>query len=289
MKILKSDVNLYFTLCYGPSQSVFDEVGILDKYNVSSYTEYIKNVSENSKLVKDDFAEIIDCINQFKDSVTYKISFNKLATGQPYFNNETDTIENIPLFNVSIKDADFGVVELIDHIENWFNQTIKYFADHDIREYETDENILDITQSLSVVLNHNITIKNVTTTNLLEDIERRNFNMDIPNIKINKDIKDVTINDNITSLNNKLTQFNTDLEKIVRVMLINKFINPNKTYDKTMINRTKNDYNKIIVYKRIMDISNLLHETGKTAYYDVSYNTNCEITSICLVTVAVEE
>lgn len=70
-------------------------------------------------------------------------------------------------------------------------------------------------------------------------------------------------------------------------MLDNRFIDPNKTYDKAMINRTKNDYNKITVYKWIMEISNLLHGTGKTAYYDVSYNTNCEITSICLA--AVEE
>lgn len=286
MKTLKRDVNLYFNLCYGPSQSVFDKVGVLDKYNVSSYTEYIKNVSENSKLVKD-FDEIIDCINRFKDSVTYEVSFNKLATEQPYFNNDTDTIENIPLFNVSIKDAEFGVVELIDRIEGSFNKAIKYFADHDLGEYETDENILDIAQSLSVVFGHSITIKNVTTTNLLEEIECRNFNMDKPNIKINKDIEDVAINDNITSLNNNLAQFNTDLEKIVGVMLDNRFIDPNKTYDKAMINRTKNDYNKITVYKWIMEISNLLHGTGKTAYYDVSYNTNCEITSICLA--AVEE
>lgn len=288
MKTLKSDVNLYFSLCYGPSQSVFDKVGVLDKCDVSSYTEYIKNVSENSKLVKD-FAEIIDCINRFKDSVTCEVSFNKLATEQPYFNNETDTIENIPLFNVSIKDAEFGVVELIDRIEDSFNKAIKYFADHDLGEYETDENILDIAQSLSVVFDHSITIKNVTTTNLLEEIEHRNFNMDKPNIKINKDIEDAAINDNITSLNNKLAQFNTDLEKIVGVMLDNRLINPNKSYDKAMINRTKNDYNKIAVYKWIMDISNLLHGTGKTAYYDVSYNTNCEITSICLAAVAVEE
>lgn len=288
MKTLKSDVNLYFSLCYGPSQSVFDKVGVLDKCDVSSYTEYIKNVSENSKLVKD-FAEIIDHINRFKDSVTCEVSFNKLATEQPYFNNETDTIENIPLFNVSIKDAEFGVVELIDRIEGSFDKAIKYFADHDLGEYETDENILDIAQSLSVVFNHSVTIKNVTTTNLLEEIEHRNFNMDKPNIKINKDIEDATINDNITSLNNKLAQFNTDLEKIVGVMLDNRFINPNKTYDKAMINRTKNDYNKITVYKWIMDISNLLHGTGKTAYYDVSYNTNCEITSICLAAVAAEE
>ena len=56
-----------------------------------------------------------------------------------------------------------------------------------------------------------------------------------------------------------------------------------------MINRTKNDYNKITVYKWIMEISNLLHGTGKTAYYDVSYNANYEITSICLVAVTVEE
>lgn len=288
MKTLKSDVNLYFNLCYGPSQSVFDKVGVLNKYNVSSYTEYIKNVSENSKLVKD-FDEIIDCINRFKDSVTYEVSFNKLATEQPYFNNDTDTIENIPLFNVSIKDAEFGVVELIDRIEGSFNKAIKYFADHDLGEYETDENILDIAQSLSVVFGHSITIKNVTTTNLLEEIECHNFNMDKPNIKINKDIEDVAINDNITSLNNNLAQFNTDLEKIVGVMLDNRFIDPNKTYDKAMINRTKNDYNKITVYKWIMEISNLLHGTGKTAYYDVSYNTNCEITSICLAAVAVEE
>lgn len=288
MKTLKSDVNLYFSLCYGPSQSVFDKVSVLDKCDVSSYTEYIKDVSENSKLVKD-FAEIIDRINRFKDSVTCEVSFNKLATEQPYFNNETDTIENIPLFNVSIKDAEFGVVELIDRIEGSFDKAIKYFADHDLGEYETDENILDIAQSLSVVFNHSVTIKNVTTTNLLEEIEHRNFNMDKPNIKINKDIEDAAINDNITSLNNKLAQFNTDLEKIVGVMLDNRFINPNKTYDKAMINRTKNDYNKITVYKWIMDISNLLHGTGKTAYYDVSYNTNCEITSICLAAVAVEE
>lgn len=288
MKTLKRDVNLYFTLCYGPSQSVFDKVGVLDKYNVSSYTEYIKNVSENSKLVKD-FDEIIDCINRFKDSVTYEVSFNKLATEQPYFNNDTDTIENIPLFNVSIKDAEFGVVELIDRIEGSFNKAIKYFADHDLGEYETDENILDIAQSLSVVFGHSITIKNVTTTNLLEEIECRNFNMDKPNIKINKDIEDAAINDNITSLNNNLAQFNTDLEKIVGVMLDNRFIDPNKTYDKAMINRTKNDYNKITVYKWIMEISNLLHGTGKTAYYDVSYNANYEITSICLVAVTVEE
>ena len=288
MKTLKSDVNLYFNLCYGPSQSVFDKVGVLDKCNVSSYTEYIKNVSENSKLVKD-FAEIIDCINRFKDSVTYEVSFNKLATEQPYFNNDTDTIENIPLFNVSIKDAEFGVVELIDRIEGSFNKAIKYFADHDLGEYETDENILDIAQSLSVVFGHSITIKNVTTTNLLEEIECRNFNMDKPNIKINKDIEDAAINDNITSLNNNLAQFNTDLEKIVGVMLDNRFIDPNKTYDKAMINRTKNYYNKITVYKWIMEISNLLHGTGKTAYYDVSYNTNCEITSICLAAVSVEE
>lgn len=288
MKTLKSDVNLYFNLCYGPSQSVFDKVGVLDKYDVSSYTEYIKNVSENSKLVKD-FDEIIDCINRFKDSVTYEVSFNKLATEQPYFNNDTDTIENIPLFNVSIKDAEFGVVELIDRIEGSFNKAIKYFADHDLGEYETDENILDIAQSLSVVFGHSITIKNVTTTNLLEEIECRNFNMDKPNIKINKDIEDAAINDNITSLNNNLAQFNTDLEKIVGVMLDNRFIDPNKTYDKAMINRTKNDYNKITVYKWIMEISNLLHGTGKTAYYDMSYNANYEITSICLVAVAVEE
>ena len=136
---------------------------------------------------------------------------------------------------------------------------------------------------------HSITIKNVTTTNLLEEIECRNFNMDKPNIKINKDIEDAAINDNITSLNNNLAQFNTDLEKIVGVILDNRFIDPNKTYDKAMINRTKNDYNKITVYKWIMEISNLLHGTGKTAYYDVSYNTNCEITSICLAAVAVEE
>ena len=288
MKTLKRDVNLYFNLCYGPSQSVFDKVGVLNKYNVSSYTEYIKNVSENSKLVKD-FDEIIDCINRFKDSVTYEVSFNKLATEQPYFNNDTDTIENIPLFNVSIKDAEFGVVELIDRIEDSFNKAIKYFADHDLGEYETDENILDIAQSLSVVFGHSITIKNVTTTNLLEEIECRNFNMDKPNIKINKDIEDAAINDNITSLNNNLAQFNTDLEKIVGVMLDNRFIDPNKTYDKAMINRTKNDYNKITVYKWIMEISNLLHGTGKTAYYDVSYNANYEITSICLVAVTVEE
>lgn len=198
-------------------------------------------------------------------------------------------LKKIPLFNVSIKDAEFGVVELIDRIEGSFNKAIKYFTDHDLREYETDENILDIAQSLSVVFNHSITIKNVTTTNLLEQIECRNFNMDIPNIKINKDIEDVTINDNITSLNNNLTQFNTDLEKIVGVMLGNKLIDPNKFYDKAMLNRTKNDYNKIAAYNWIMDISSLLQGTGKTAYYDVSHNTNCEITSICLAAVAVEE
>nr|DAJ46670.1 MAG TPA: hypothetical protein [Caudoviricetes sp.] len=288
MKTLKNDVILYFTLCYEPSQSVFDKVGVLDKCDVSSYTEYIKNVSEYSKLVKD-FAEIIDYINRFKNSVTCKVSFNKLATEQPYFNNETDTIENIPLLNVSIKDIEFGVAELIQHIKDWFDQEIEYFTDLDFREYETDKNILDISQSLSIVFDHSITIKNVTTMNLLEEIEHRNFNMDKPNIKINKDIEDVAINDNITSLNNKLAQFNRDLEKIVGVMLDNRFINPNKTYDKEMINRTKNDYNKITVYKWIMDISNLLHGTGKTAYYDVSYNANYEITSICLVAVEEEE
>lgn len=286
MKTLKRDVNLYFTLCYGPSQSVFDKMGVLNKCDVSSYTEYIKNVSENSKLVKD-FAEIIDYINRFKDSVTCEISFNKLATGQPYFNSETDTIENIPLFNVSIKDAEFGVNELIQRINDSFNQAIKYFMDHDYGEYETDENVLDITQSLSLVFNHNMTIKNVTTMDLLKEIENRNFNMNEPNVKINKDIEDATINDNITSLNNNLTQFNTDLEKIVGVMLGNRLINPDKTYDNVMINRTKNDYNKIAVYDWVMDISKLLHGTGKTAYYDVSYNTNYEITSIYLA--AVEE
>lgn len=284
MKTLKRDVNLYFTLCYGPSQSVFDKVEVLDKCDISSYTEYIKNVSENSKFVKD-FTEIIDYINRFKDNVTCKVSFNKLATEQPYFDNETDTIENIPLFNVSIKDAEFGVNELIQHINDSFNQAIEYFADHNYGEYETDENVLDITESLSITFNHSITIKNVPTMDLLKEIENRNFNMNEPNVKINKDIEDATINDNITSLNNNLTQFNTDLEKIVGVMLDNRLIDPNKTYDKVMINRTKNDYNKIAVYNWIMDISNLLHGTGKTAYYDVSYNANYEITSICLATV----
>lgn len=286
MKTLKRDVNLYFTLCYGPSQSVFDKVGVLDKCDVSSYTEYIKNVSENSKFVKD-FTEIIDYINRFKDNVTCEASFNKLATEQPYFDNETDTIENIPLFNVSIKDAEFGVNELIQHINDSFNQAIEYFTDHNYGEYETDKNVLDITESLSITFNHSITIKNVPTMDLLKEIENRNFNMNEPNVKINKDIEDATINDNITSLNNNLTQFNTDLEKIVGVMLDNRLINPNKTYDKVMINRTKNDYNKIAVYNWIMDISNLLHGTGKTAYYNVSYNANYEITSICLA--AVEE
>lgn len=286
MKTLKRDVNLYFTLCYGPSQSVFDKVGVLDKCDVSSYTEYIKNVSENSKFVKY-FTEIIDYINRFKDNVTCEASFNKLATEQPYFDNETDTIENIPLFNVAIKDAEFGVNELIQHINDSFNQVIEYFTDHNYGEYETDENVLDITESLSITFNHSITIKNVPTMDLLKEIENRNFNMNEPNVKINKDIEDATINDNITSLNNNLTQFNTDLEKIVGVMLDNRLINPNKTYDKVMINRTKNDYNKIAVYNWIMDISNLLHVTGKTAYYNVSYNANYEITSICLA--AVEE
>lgn len=286
MKTLKRDVNLYFTLCYGPSQSVFDKVGILDKCDVSSYTEYIKNVLENSKFVKD-FTEIIDYINRFKDNVTCEVSFNKLETEQPYFDNETDTIENIPLFNVSIKDAEFGVNELIQHIDDSFNQVIEYFTDHNYGEYETDDNVLDITESLSITFNHSITIKNVPTMDLLKEIENRNFNMNEPNVKINKDIEDATINDNITSLNNNLTQFNTDLEKIVGVMLDNRLINPNKTYDKVMINRTKNDYNKIAVYNWIMDISNLLHGTGKTAYYNVSYNANYEITSICLA--AVEE
>lgn len=286
MKTLKRDVNLYFTLCYGPSQSIFDKVGILDKCDVSSYTEYIKNVLENSKFVKD-FTEIIDYINRFKDNVTCEVSFNKLETEQPYFDNETDTIENIPLFNVSIKDAEFGVNELIQHIDDSFNQVIEYFTDHNYGEYETDDNVLDITESLSITFNHSITIKNVPTMDLLKEIENRNFNMNEPNVKINKDIEDATINDNITSLNNSLTQFNTDLEKIVGVMLDNRLINPNKTYDKVMINRTKNDYNKIAVYNWIMDISNLLHGTGKTAYYNVSYNANYEITSICLA--AVEE
>lgn len=284
MKTLKRDVNMYFTLCYGPSQSVFDKVGVLDKYDISSYTEYIKNVSENSKLVKD-FAEIIDYINRFKDSVTCEVSFNKLTTRQPYFDNETETIENIPLFNVSIKNAEFGINVLIQRINDSFNQAIKYFTDHDYGEYETDENILDITQSLSLVFDHSMTIKNITTMDLLKEIENRNFNMNEPNVKINKDIEDATINDNITSLNNNLTQFNTDLEKIVEVMLGNRLINPNKTYDNVMINRTKNDYNKIAVYDWVMDISKLLYGTDKTAYYDVSYNTNYEITSICLAAV----
>ena len=52
MKTLKNDVILYFTLCYEPSQLVFDKVGVLDKCDVSSYTEYIKMYQKTANLLK---------------------------------------------------------------------------------------------------------------------------------------------------------------------------------------------------------------------------------------------
>ena len=285
MDNLKRNVEIYFTVCYEPDVSVFNEVEKLglDKYDVSSYAKYVKTVSENSKLVKD-FAEVIEYFNQFKDSVNCEVSFNKLATEEPYFNKETETIEDIPLFNVSIKDARFGVNELVEHIGDSFERANKYFAEHDYSEYEEDKNISHITQSLALKLNYNITFNNVDTGTLMNEIEYRNFNMNEPNIKI-KDIEDDVINSNITSLNNTLAQFDSDLELIVKVMSDDNLIDPDKSFYKSMINRVKNDYNKSAIYSLVVDIANLFHGTDKRPYYDVTYNDNSEITSICLVAV----
>ena len=178
------------------------------------------------------------------------MSFNKLATEEPYFNKETETIEDIPLFNASIKDARFGVNELVEHIGDSFERANKYFAEHDYSEYEEDKNISHITQTLALKLNYNITFNNVDTGTLMNEIEYRNFNMNEPNIKI-KDIEDDVINSNITSLNNTLAQFDSDLELIVKVMSDDNLIDPNKSFYKSMINRVKNDYNKSAIYSLI--------------------------------------
>lgn len=286
MDNLKRNVEMYFTLCYEPDVCVFNEVEKLglDKYDVSSYAKYVKTVSENSKLVKD-FADVVEFFNQFKNSVNCEVSFNELTTEDPYFNKETETIENIQLFNVSIKHARFGINELIETISDSFKEASKYFTEHDYSEYEEDKNISHIVQTLGLKLSYNITFNNVDTGTLMNEIEYRNFNMNEPNIKINKDIEDTVINDNITSLNNKLAQFNSNLEIIVKIMSDDNLIDLDKSFYKSMINSVKNDYNKSAIYSLIVGIANLLHSTDKRPYYDVTYNDNSEITLIRLVTV----
>ena len=75
------------------------------------------------------------------------------------------------MFNVSIKDARFGVNELVEHIGDSFERANTYFAEHDYSEYEEDKNISHITQSLALKLNYNITFNNVDTGTLMNEIE----------------------------------------------------------------------------------------------------------------------